>query len=61
MGYINTSNGYGIFLPRAIRIILRCDVKVMEEKAYRRFKDLPVDDQSEQPIEAPRFVQPYKG
>lgn len=38
---------YHIFIPGTTRIIVRHDVKFMEDKAYRRSRDLLVDDQSE--------------
>ena len=47
MGYNETSKVYFIFIPGARRIIVRCDVKFMEDKAYRRSKYLPAVDQTE--------------
>ena len=51
-GYSETSKEYRIFIPRAKRVIIRCDVKFLEDKASRRSRDLLVDDQSEQLVEA---------
>ncbi|KAH9292825.1 hypothetical protein KI387_042000, partial [Taxus chinensis] len=53
VGYSETSKAYRIFIPGTRRIIVRRDVKFMEDKAFRRSRDLPVDDQSEQPTKAP--------
>ena len=54
VNYSETSKAYRIFIPGTKRIIVRRDVKFMEDRAFRRSRDLPADDQSEQPIEAPR-------
>ncbi|XP_059068930.1 U-box domain-containing protein 21-like [Cryptomeria japonica] len=48
-------------VPGTRRIIVRHDVKFMEDKAFRRSRDLPVDDQSEQSTEAPRITQSSQG
>ncbi|KAH9291809.1 hypothetical protein KI387_043002 [Taxus chinensis] len=53
VGYSETSKAYRIFIPGTRRIIVRRDVKFMEDKAFRRSRDLPADDQSEQPTKAP--------
>ena len=53
-GYSETSKAYRIFIPGTKIIIVKRDVKFMEDRAFRRSRDLPADDQSEQPIEAPR-------
>ena len=58
--YSETSMTYRIFIHRMRRIIVRCDVKFMEDKAFRRSRDFPVDDQSEQPKEGPRLNQGQK-
>ena len=54
VGYNETSKAYKVFIPETKRIIVRRDVKFMEDKAFRRSRDLPANDQSEQPTEAPR-------
>lgn len=38
-------------------MIVRCDIKFMEDKVLRRSRDLIADDQSEKPIKAPRPSQ----
>ena len=45
--YIKTSKEYRNFLPNTRRVILKFDVKLMEEKAFRRYKYFLLDDQSE--------------
>ena len=45
VGYSETSKAYRIFIPGTKRIIVRRDVKFMEDKAFKRSKDLPIDDQ----------------
>ena len=45
--YSKTSKEYRNFLPNTRRVILICDVKLMEEKAFRRYKYFLLDDQSE--------------
>lgn len=52
-----TSKAYRIFIPKTRRIIIRCDVKFMEDEAFRKYRDLPKNDRSEQPTEAPRPSQ----
>ena len=47
VGYSETSKAYKIFILGTKRIIVRRDVKFMEDKAFRRSRDSPVDDQSE--------------
>lgn len=47
VGYSETSKAYRIFILGSKRIIVRWDVKFMEDKAFRRSRDLPADDQSE--------------
>ena len=47
VGYSETSKAYRIFIPGTRRIIVRRDVKFMEDKAFRRSRDFPTDDQSE--------------
>ena len=47
VGYSETSKAYRIFIPGTKRIIVRRDVKFIKEKAFRRSKDFPTDDQSE--------------
>ncbi|XP_059076597.1 GDSL esterase/lipase At5g03610-like [Cryptomeria japonica] len=42
-----------MFIPGTRRIIVRRDVKFIEDKAFRRSRDLPADDRSEQPMKAP--------
>ena len=61
MGYSEISKAYRIFIPGTRRIIVRRDVKFMEDKAFRRSRDFPVDDQSKQPTEAPRITQSSQG
>ena len=57
VGYSETSKEYKIFIPRTKRIIVKCDIRLMEENAFRMSRDFLEDDQSEQPTEAPRTTQ----
>ena len=52
VGYSETLKAYRIFIPRTRRIIVKRNVKFIEDKAFRRSRDLPADDQSEQLEEA---------
>ena len=61
VGYSETSKAYRIFILGTKRIIVRRDVKFMEDKAFRRSRDLPAKDQNEQPTEAPGVAQPSQG
>ena len=47
VGYSETSKAYRIFIPGTKRIIVRHDVKFMEDKAFKRSRDFLVDVQSE--------------
>ena len=49
VGYSETSKAYRIFIPGTKRIIIRRDVKFMEDKAFKRSGDLLTNDLSEQP------------
>ena len=44
VGYSETSKAYRIFIPGTKIIIVRHDFKFMEDKAFRRSRDLPADD-----------------
>ena len=57
VGHSETSKVYKIFILGTKRIIVRHDVKIMEDKEFRRPRDLLADDQSEQPTEARRPSQ----
>ena len=46
-GYSENSKAYRIFILGTNRIIVRRDVKFMEDKVFRRSRDLLADDQSE--------------
>jgi len=48
VGYSETSKAYQIFILGSWRIIVKSDVKFLEDKAYRKFKYLTtIDDQNE--------------
>ena len=57
VGYSETSKAYRIFIPGTKRIIVKRDIRLMEENAFRMSRDFLEDDQSEQPTEAPRTTQ----
>lgn len=61
VGYSETSKAYHIFILGTRWIIVRRDVKFMEDKAFRRSRYLLADDQSEQPAQAPRITQSNQG
>lgn len=46
VGYIEMSKAYRIYIPSSRKIIVRRDVKFWEEKAFKRSRELLVDDQS---------------
>ena len=49
-----------IFIPMTKRLIVKCNVKFMEDKAFRRSREFLVDDQTEQLVEAPRPSQGWQ-
>ena len=49
-----------IFIPETKIIIVRHDVKFMEDKSFIRSRDFPIDDQHKRLIEAPRPSQGKK-
>ena len=57
VGYSQTSKTYRIFIHMTKIIIVRHDVKFMEDKSFIRSRDFPVDDQCKRPIEAQRPSQ----
>ena len=44
VGYNETSKAYRIFIPGTRRMIVKCNVKFMEDKAFRRSRDFPIND-----------------
>ena len=44
VGYSETSKAYRIFIPGTRRVIVKHDVKFIEDKAFRRSRDFLVDD-----------------
>ena len=56
LGYSENAKAYHIYIPKSRKVVVRRDVKFMEEKAFRRSRELPSAMQSE---EEP-LVQPQK-
>ena len=44
VGYSEPSKAYKIYIPSSRKIIVRRDVKYMENKAFRRSREIPADD-----------------
>lgn len=56
VGYSKTSNTYRIYVPSSRKIIVRWDVKFVEEGAFKKSRKMPTDDQIE-PAQAPLVQQ----
>lgn len=46
IGYSETSKAYRIYIPNKRKIVLRGDVKFMEDRAFKRSREMPAGDQS---------------
>lgn len=46
VGYSETSKAYKIYIPSIRKIVVRRDVKFMEDRAFRRSREMPAGDQS---------------
>lgn len=47
VGYSETSKAYRIYVPSSRKIIVRRDVKFMEDRAFKKSWEMPTGDQSE--------------
>lgn len=47
VGYKETSKAYNIYTPRNRKIVVRRDVKFMEEQAFGRSHEMPTGDQNQ--------------
>ena len=54
MGYSENAKAYRIYIPESKKIVVRRDVKFMEEKAFRKSREMATDTQ----IEEDPLVQP---
>jgi len=52
IGYNETSKAFRIYIPSNRKIAVRRDVKFMEDRAFRRSREMPTSDQN-QSAEAP--------
>ena len=47
VGYIENAKAYHIYVPESKKVVVQRDVKFMEEKAFRRSRELPSATQRE--------------
>ena len=46
VGYNETSKAYRIYIPDSRKVVIRRDVKFMEDRAFQKSRDMPVEDQT---------------
>ena len=46
VGYNDTSNAYRIYIPDSSKVVIRRNVKFMEDRAFQKLRDMPVEDQT---------------
>jgi len=46
VGYNETSKAYKIYVPGTRKIVVRQDAKFMENRAFKKFREMPAEDQS---------------
>ena len=56
MGYSENAKAYRIYIPKSRKIVVRRDVKFMEERAFRKSREMTIDTQ----IEEDPLVQPQQ-
>lgn len=44
VGYSETSKAYKIYVPSSRKIVVRRDVKFMEDKAFKKSREMPAGD-----------------
>jgi len=47
VGYSETSKAYRIYIPSNRKIVVRQDAKFMEDKAFRKSREMPFEEQDE--------------
>ena len=50
IGYSENAKAYRIYIPETKKVVVRRDVKFLEEKAFRRSRELPLAMQSEEDL-----------
>ena len=46
VGYSETSKAYRIYIPSSKKVVIRRDVKFMEDRAFQKSRDMPAEDQT---------------
>ena len=46
VGYGENTKAYRIYLPRSRKVVVRRDVKFMEDRAFRKSREMPFEEQS---------------
>ena len=46
MGYSENAKAYRVYLPGDRKIVIRRDVKFMEDRAFRKSREIPFEEQS---------------
>jgi len=54
VGYSENAKAYKIYLPGSKKVVVRRDVKIMEDRAFRKSREMPSEEQSrEEPLVKP--------
>jgi len=46
VGYSKSAKVYRIYLPWIMKVVVRQDVKLMEDRAFRKYREMPSEEQS---------------
>ena len=44
VGYSEVSKAYRIYIPNSRKVVIRHDVKFMEDRAFQKSRDMPIED-----------------
>ena len=56
MGYSENAKAYHVYIPKSRKVVVRRDVKFLEERAFRKSREMAIDTQ----IEEDPLVQPQR-
>ena len=56
MGYSENAKAYKVYLPGSRKVVVRRDVKFMEDRAFRKSREMPFEEQSKDDL----LVQPLR-
>lgn len=56
MGYSENAKAYRIYLPGSRKVVFQRDVKFMEDRTFRKYREMPSEEQSKNDM----LVQPFR-